>query len=565
MSLTRRTFLARTAAAIAAQGALRTGVVAQSLLARSRPAGSGNPLRIPKEIPGGNLAISTTSVQMLTGAETAILSINAEFPAPTIRVKKGDTFSANIINNLTTDVVLHWHGQHVPSIMDGQPSQPIHAGASATVTFPVVNRAGTYFYHAHTDMITAEQVYRGLAGLFIVDDDEEGALPLPRGEYDIPLAISDRRIDSNNQLVYSPTDDDHRTGYVGETICVNGTPSPFLEVAPTLYRFRILNASNARIYQLAFDDNSTFRVTASDGGLLASPIATQTCFLAPGERVEIVADFSKLANGSAVKLKSLPFFHDGPQYAPLPQGAEFDIIRFDVTKTGDSKSSLPSTLSSITPYVATDAVEQFTWELGVDGMDHTINGKAYAMDRIDHVTPYNTLARWTFSNTFTTEFHPMHVHGTQFQIVSRTGGELMPSDQGWKDTVLVRPGEAVDVLVKFADYWGTYLVHCHNLEHEDHGMMANFMVDNAGAVREDSKETGGIELSPNPAMSDVTISLPNERESEWVELCDLRGRVIRSARVSTGASQVVIAVADLANGDYIIRCGAHVAKLVVLR
>ncbi|HYM19556.1 MAG TPA: multicopper oxidase domain-containing protein [Candidatus Kapabacteria bacterium] len=525
---------------------------------------SGNPLLIPSEISGGNLTIATATAQIFSGSNTNILSINGSYPAPTIRIKKSQTFSAHILNNLADDLVLHWHGQHVPAVMDGHPKYAIKSGQSADITFPVINRAGTYFYHSHTDMMTAEQVYRGLAGMFIVDDDEDGALPLPRGMFDVPLVLSDKRFDTNKQIVYSPTMTDLMNGYVGETILVNGTSDPFLSVASTLYRFRILNASNARIYQIALSDNSSFMIIGSDGGLLETPLSATSCFLSPAERVDVLIDFSKYQTGSSLTLKSLPFSVDVTPYTPLPQGAAFDILRFDINATGNSHSQIPAALSSIIKYSRADAVNTLQFVLGTDGMNHTINSLKFQMDRIDNTIPFNTLEVWTFDNTQTTNIHPMHVHGTQFQVASRSFGDLLSSDSGWKDTVMVRGGEAMDVLVKFADYEGIYLVHCHNLEHEDHGMMSNFLVSKTNSVDQDSSTLAELSVSPNPANDHANIRIPKADSSRTVTITDIHGKKIKQFSVAGDVLSVNVSVRSFPSGEYFIRVDGETVTMQVI-
>lgn len=561
--ITRRNFILTSAAALATVALDKT-----TLLASNTPvAASGNPLRIPSEIPGGTLAIGSSSTQLFDGNPTNILSINATYPAPTIRIKKGDNLSAHILNNMSDDVVLHWHGLHVPALMDGHPMNAIKSGASADINYTVINRAGTYFYHSHTDMMTAEQVYRGLAGMFIVDDDEDTALPLPRGEFDIPLMISDKRFDENNQLVYSLTIDDMLRGWLGDQILVNGTPDPFLDVAPTLYRFRIVNTSNARIYKIALSDDSEFTVIGGDGGLLEAPVKTKSCFLANAERLDILVDFSKYQQGASITLKSLSFSaNEPPPPAPVPaQGDTLDIIRFNVTKTGDSKSSIPITLSTIEKYLEADSKTTRTFGLTSTAIAHSINGKTFVMDRIDATVPFNTLETWKFFNA-SEHIHPMHIHGVQFQVLDRGGfPPTAANDLGWKDTVMVSPFETVNVLIKFGTYDGMYLIHCHNLEHEDHGMMSNFMVDNTGSVGENSDVDSQLSIYPNPAVDNTTIKLLESDYNKELSLYDATGKNILNKVIPHGSETLQLDLNRLATGSYRLALNGRSATLTIVK
>jgi hypothetical protein len=265
-----------------------------------------------------------------------------------------------------------------------------------------------------------------------------------------------------------------------------------------------------------------------------------------------------------VTLKSLPFFADGTPYTPLPQGGEFDILRFDVAGSGDSQSQVPPTLTLFGLYDKTQAVRSREFDLGVDGMNHTINGQTFGIDRTDFTVPFGDLELWTFSNTFTTGLHPMHVHGTQFQVVNRTSGALLPTDQGWKDTVYVQGGESVEVLVKFSDYEGRYLVHCHNLEHEDHGMMSNFDVKTIDDVKNETGDQYSLSASPNPANDQTIVRLSNQMTANTLEICDANGRILQTHSIAPGVVAVKLMLGSLANGDYLIRCGSAVGKLSVL-
>lgn len=255
----------------------------------------GNPLRIPPVWSGGTLTAAPTNQTLWPGFSTSLLAINDSVPSPTIRVQRGSNFTARIDNRLDTNLVLHWHGIIAPPAMDGHPRDAVPPGSNYTVNFPIRQRAGTYFYHPHTEPLTGELVYRGLAGAFIIEDAAEASLGLPTGDHDLPLLVQDKRLRPDRQLVYDASSNDVMTGFLGDTVLVNGTPEAYLSVDKSLYRFRLVNGSNARVYKLAFSDARPFHLIATDGGLLPAPVTVSSAFLAPGERVEILVDVALVA------------------------------------------------------------------------------------------------------------------------------------------------------------------------------------------------------------------------------------------------------------------------------
>lgn len=447
-------------------------------------AGAGTPLRFPADWDGGPIVAAATKQNVWPDTQTDVWTYGGSWPGPTIRVKRGDTFKARMVNMLDEPTIIHWHGMIVPHEMDGHPSQAVGTKESYNYSFPILNRAGMYWYHPHPHHRTAIQAYRGMAGLFIVEDDAEKDLGLPDGGHDIPLVLQDRRIrDSRSEFRYEiVTDDDHIQGFLGDAVFVNGTPDPYLEVAKGLYRFRLLNGANARIFYLSFTDDRPFHIIASDGGLLDKPYKVSLLSISPGERFEILVDFSGDDIGTSVMLRSEET-GGGAGYPP-PQGAAFPVIRFDVVKEATKTFTIPQTLVPYEQYRAEDAVRERDFILSIKhegsvgnlDVGHFINGLEFEMDRVDGTIPINELEIWNFRNTSLAP-HPMHAHGVQFQVLDRAGNtNLAARDRGWKDTILVLPYQTVRVLVRFNPYPGIYLVHCHNLEHEDHGMMLNFEV-----------------------------------------------------------------------------------------
>lgn len=455
--------------------------------------GHGSKERMPLALPGsftGGMLVASVLPVVHSGIGTQPFTYGGSAPSPTIRVRKGETFSAQLTNQLAEPTNIHWHGVLAPADMDGHPKDAVAAGGSKTFSYTVQNRAGTYWYHPHPHMAAGKQVYLGMAGFYLVQDDEEQALGLPAGEFDVPLLIQDRRLSSGTPG-YSPTTTDMADGYLGDTITVNGVPNAYYEVASGLYRFRLLNGANARIFRLMFDDGRPLLVIATDGGLLDAPVSTNMLWLGPGERVEILVDFSKDAMGASVMLHSMAFSagmaggghagHGGGSSTGIPaQGAELEIIRFDVKRSGASTGKVPTKLATLEKLDPSTATRTRTFELAMRegatmGM-HTINSKVFDMARVDEQMAPRATELWEFKSLDGGAIHPMHVHGMQFQVVSRSSGPLNTNDLGFKDTVLVFPNETVRVVTRVGAYPGLYLLHCHTLEHEDDGMMLNVQI-----------------------------------------------------------------------------------------
>lgn len=421
---------------------------------------------------------------------------------PILHLQRGQNFRARLVNELPEQTIVHWHGMRVPPEMDGHPRYAIAPNTTYDYSFRVLNRAGIYWFHPHPHQRTGAQAYAGMAGLLIVHDEEEAAVQLPTGEFDLPLVIQDRIFDANRQLVYAG---DSMNGFLGDTILVNGQLNASLTFKPAQYHLRLLNGSNARIYKLAWDDNTPFTVIATDGGLLEKPVERNAITLAPGERVELWADFSD-HTGREINLVSLPFSSGGMGMmmgSGYPQGTPFDILAIHFEGEITRLSPRPNLLSRPSFFLPEDSLRVRRVEVAMQGMAGFINGRTFVMDEVasDERVRLGDLETWEFVNLgggmgmmgggmgmggMMSQPHPMHIHGVQFQVIERSldarqssGYESLSDgfvNEGWKDTVLVLPGETVRVLVKFEDFAGLFLYHCHNLEHEDGGMMRNYEV-----------------------------------------------------------------------------------------
>ncbi len=513
--------------------------------------------------------------KVLKGDPASVVTLPDNYLGPILRFRTGQRVRVRMKNRLPQNHIIHWHGMHVPFEADGHPSYEVGPGGTYVYEFEVKNRASTNWFHPHTHHATAAQAYAGLAGLVIVEDDEERALPLPRGEFDLPLILQDRTFTPDNQLLY-----DHRgplsiLGFLGERIVVNGKPDLALEVADRSYRFRVLNGSNARIFKLAWSDGEPVTVIGTDGGLLERPVIRPYLMISPGERYEIWRDF-RGAKGREVVLESREFkgtmpppyentlgggsMRDmmrqlmdggmgrmggsrrgmgmmGPEgmggmggMGPmailsrhLPQGSRIELVRFRVNKKSKENQPLPDRLRSIPRYRLEETVnpnQPRPIALGNQGRNFTLNGHLFEMTGASKIEtfPVNTLhlleifhahGEMKMNDGHSDEegsgmtgmgnmnlammlamAHPIHLHGAYFQITERIaphgdsehgaeGYETVKDgfvDEGYQETVLVMPGERIRLIKPFPDYKGLFLYHCHNLEHENAGMMRNFKV-----------------------------------------------------------------------------------------
>ncbi len=441
-------------------------------------------LSIPSEVTGiGTSLVAKSATMDLFSGSTSVLGYDGSILGPTIRIKSGATASIVFNNQLTEASNIHWHGLIVPAIMDGHPDALINANNSFQYEFPIQQRAGTYWYHPHAHGKTANQVTQGLAGFFIVNDDEETRLNLPGGKNEIPLVIQDKRFKNGRDIDYSPTPMEVMSGYFGDHILVNGIDSPVHKVSSTWHRLRVLNGSTARVYNLALSNNSSFYIIGSDGGLLKNPEQVQSLLLAPGERVDILVDFKNQNVGAEIFLQSNTF--DGG----IQGDQSFKILKFVVDMIENDAFVLPTTLSAIPSTPAGSSKITRTFDIANighggghaghgGGSGHTINNLTFDMGRIDETIKNGETETWVFDNIKGTDLHPMHIHGVQFQVIKREGGRgtIAPVEKGWKDTVLCLPGEKVSVIMTFPNHKGKFVFHCHNLEHEDDGMMLNYEI-----------------------------------------------------------------------------------------
>ncbi|MBI4790379.1 MAG: multicopper oxidase family protein [Chloroflexi bacterium] len=453
-------------------------------------------------LPGARTRVWSYEGQLLSGSGVTVQNLPDTYLGPIVRAQSGKKVRILFHNQLAEESVIHPHGLRVPEDCDGQPMQAIGPGQTKVYEFQIIDRAGPYWFHPHPMGRTAEQVVMGLAGLFNVwDSEEETAVPgASTGANDVPVIIQDRNFDSGNQFLYNPN---MLWGYLGNRILVNGKPNAALSLEPRGYRLRLLNGSNARTYKLGWSNNMPLKVIGTDGGLLPAAVSKSYVMLMPGERVDVWADFASLA-GKQVALRSLSFnpgdmgmggmggggMGGGSMGSSLANGAAFNILTVNVGRKATSNPVLgPLPALSVrynagnVPNYATP--RPFTLEMQ-QRMTWTINGRVYEMTAVadDEMVYRDETMAWEWINNSSIP-HPMHIHNVQFQVVQRTPPAATSSystisqglvDSGWKDTVLVWPGERVKIAMTFAPYAGMYMYHCHILEHEDMTMMRNYMI-----------------------------------------------------------------------------------------
>jgi blue copper oxidase len=418
--------------------------------------GNLHPLKVPpvRATSSGRLAMTAAPSSIdIGGMNSRALAYDGLLPGPTFVASTGTTARIDVTNGLDEPTTVHWHGLIVPTEVDGQPHEAFGPGETKAYDLPLIQRAGLNFYHPHPHLKTASQVALGLAGAFIVRDAEEAALNLPSGKYEMPLIIRDAALSKSGDFTYNGT----ASGFTGSTALVNGTRSPYLMCDRAVYRFRVLNGANSRVFRLQLSNGAPLRLIGNDGGLLETEVGVAEVELSNAERLDVLVDLRNVSGSVYLRDAS-----SGWNLLELRVPASAPTVAF---------AGLPSRLSTIERLSSPVLTRNFSF----DGMTK-VNGQVYDMERISFVVPPGQVERWTFTTNGNAP-HPVHVHGASFQVESRSGGRgrVLPWEQGWKDTVLLNNKERVSVLVRF-DIEGRYLLHCHKLEHEDAGMMLNFVV-----------------------------------------------------------------------------------------
>ncbi len=541
---------------------------------------SYNTLWIPDTLTGTtfNLNLKDTFSQILPGNQTITAGINGKFWGPTLFFNKGDTVHMNVHNYLNDSTTIHWHGFHLPSVMDGGPHQVIPPGTVWQPYWKVTNNASTYWYHPHLHEMTMSQITKGLGGLIIVRDAIESALALPRtyGVDDIPLVLTDRDINTQNQFVEVP---------YGDSMMVNGTLRPQFSVPAQVVRFRILNAAIERSYNLGFSDNRTFYVIASDGGLISTPVPLTRYLLHAGERIEILVNCTG-QTGTAVDLKAFnstltqnipggDLFPNGP-FANYLARIDFNILHLNIgAQTANPITSIPTTLTTVNTIPTANAnitrslTISDTTIAGVTGAAFIINHKLFDINYNNYYVPINNTEIWQITNSGNFG-HPFHIHDVEFNIISVNGSAPTAAQAGWKDVVFVpaRSGpnnpSIVKFIAKFEDYADTihpFMYHCHISLHEDEGMMGQFVVTaTTTGINEQQQKAKDFFLYPNPANNKLFVSFSDPSSIVYyIKIDNALGKTIYM--LPRPLLQNGIDISHLASGVYILQLTDEKTKI----
>jgi FtsP/CotA-like multicopper oxidase with cupredoxin domain/plastocyanin len=460
------------------------------------------PLKLPPVLTGAHitLPIKRTAVRVLPdGGLTRMWTYGNSYPGPIIRRPAGQDTKVTFVDKLPSrdgKFSVHLHGDHHKSVHDGQPTtQLIGTGGRHTYDYPLRDggkpeRASTFIYHDHRMGVTGRNVWRGLEGIFLVKDAKERSLPLPTGRYDVPLLIADRSFTKDNQLTnpfgaaqqLPPAD-----ATVGSKVLVDGRYAPYFNVDTHRYRLRIINASNFQSYNFKLSDGRSFTQIGTGDGLLPHPVTRSTIMLGPFQRADVVVNFTG-EKGKRIVLKSVPRTDSPPtgSVGTLPAS----IMQFRVTRSVADHSRVPKTLQA-PPALSVPSAIAKTWTIGLDEATHewTINGVPFDAMRSDYDVPLGATQKWRIKNNSPIT-HFFHLHEEQWRTISRDGHRPPPWERGLEDTWKLDPGESIVVAARFTDYTGMFMIHCHMLDHEDHGLMAQFRVDAPGSPAASAKRTG---------------------------------------------------------------------------
>jgi spore coat protein A, manganese oxidase len=446
------------------------------------------------------MTLQKVKAEIIPGFETEIWTYNGISPGSTIRQKEGRKSVVRFINNLDRDnkqhdinAVVHVHGMASATQYDGYAMDYIPPNYYKDYVYPN-DRASTLWYHDHTMDYTWRNVYMGLVGMYIVENEAELNLPLPKGDYDIPLVIEDKEFALDGSLILNNINQKQKSLHQGKITLVNGTPSPRLEVANRKYRFRILNASARKYYKLALSRepksltaNEELIVIGSDCGLLDAPVtlssSEETLRMAMAERYEVVIDFSKYPVGTQLYLHDLKTVNNRSSVKDMT--ATTAIMRFDVMREEKDDSSIPDRLNPFIPIPTSAAVKTRDFIYDRVNGKWTINGKSWDMNHVELQANPGDIEIWNLINPQKDKRHPVHMHLLKAHMLDRNGQPPLPYEKGWKDVFHLGQAETVRVIVQYGDkkdsqILGKYMMHCHDLQHEDRGMMSQFEIGTTG-------------------------------------------------------------------------------------
>jgi bilirubin oxidase len=544
-----------------------TLVIALGLIGKSNAQTYQN-LWIPDTLNGTtfNLTIKDTLKQIRTGNQTITGGINGDFWGPTLFINKGDVVHMNVRNNLNDSTTIHWHGMHLPAVMDGGPHQVIPPGTLWQPYWEMKNQAGTYWYHPHLHEMSTEHMNKGIGGFMIVRDAEEAALAIPRtyGVDDIPLMLTSRRYNANNQFVST------NVAY-GDYMLTNGTPYAHISLPKQFVRLRILNAEIERGYDLGFSDNRTFYIIANDGGLLNAPVSATRVKLMVGERVEILVNLGNDAIGAVLDLKAynsgqafgFPGGEPGKsgEFGSLLNNIDFPVLRINVAATNaNAITSVPTSLVNNTYWTAADATVSRTLTVtggqpGPNATPFAFDNKTFDLSYINKTLNLNDIEKWTITNS-NVFGHTFHIHDVEFKIVARNGSAAAVGahESGWKDVLYLPRSENATFVARFDDYADPihpFMYHCHFSNHEDGGMMGQFVVNGTTGIN-NGKEKISFTIFPNPVKEKLFLTLSDSKNSVYyITIFNLNGRALMM--LPQPEMQKGIDISLLAKGTYLLQ------------
>ena len=529
---------------------------------------------LPDTLSGANinLELKDGTHEFYQGVKTKTMGANGNILGPTVILEKGKMVNMTVANKLSDTTTIHWHGLHVAAKNDGGPHTFILPNKTWTPSFKVLDDAATYWYHPHLHHKTDLHVSKGISGFIIVRDQAERALKLPRtyGVDDFPMVIQTKDFDTNKQIVHHSNSDD--------VVMVNATIDPFLDVPSQVVRYRLLNGSSQRVFNLGLSNNQKMHQIATDGGLLEKPIELTRLLLAPGERAEILIDFTE-KQGQSVYLKS--YASDIPSgiygasspgmgrgmtltgYSPNAlNGADFNIIEFKVGAIAVNPiKSIPKALVNLDP-ISTSSVNvtrNLTLSPETMGMnqlngDFLINNRSFDLNSIDYTIPLNNVEIWSIRNNSGIA-HPFHIHDVQFYLIDRNGTAVTGAEKGRKDVVLIKPMETVRFVTKFDDFADSttpYMFHCHMLTHEDGGMMGQFVVVDNTSNSIPTTVGNGFSIYPNPSNGVFKlVSLPKLR-SFATSVTSIDGKQVLGKTFYSNTNGTEIDISHQASGVYVL-------------
>ncbi|MES2590213.1 MAG: multicopper oxidase domain-containing protein [Bacteroidota bacterium] len=548
-----------------------------------------NQLIIPPSLTGLNFNLNVQSgFTNFYANPTPTYGINGTLLSPTIIVNKGDVVTLNVINGLTVNTTMHWHGLHVAPENDGGPHQNILAGTTWSPSFEILNNASTFWYHPHGHGKTELHVSKGLAGMFIIHDPAELSLGLPQtyGVDDIPLIVQSKAFDVLQQIAIA----DH----MDTAVFVNGTLKPFVNLPAQVIRLRLLNGSSMRSFYFGFSNNMTFHQIATDGGLIQNALPLTRLLLAPGERAEILVDLTTML-GQDFDLMSyaseMPIgIFGSPSVGVAPDtmemydenflnGNDYKLLDIGiVAQTANPITTLPTSLVPYTPFnaidvdvnrrIVFDTITLFPGSVpnlaeGPFGMNNT----TFNMDTINEIVQLNATEIWTLVNN-THIAHPFHIHDIEFNIIEKSGTTPPINEQGWKDVVLVMPHDSVKFITKFttfSDEMVPYMYHCHLLHHEDDGMMGSFLVLDSTASIKQIKLDDFISVFPNPSNDNWNLKANWNSSNIKIVLSDISGKSIFQKNIVAIQNKELISIPNtsLEKGIYFLEINYGLDKQVI--